>query len=136
MSSTAVQYAGALRHTGCTLSDLQHTADYLTDCAPLWDALCSPAVSAREKKAVLSRLPDFDAMGELKHFYLLLADKNRFALLPEIVRQFFAVPANRMMNRCVRLPNCCAHDTVIVRLRLKSCRTTRCSAALLPKSTA
>ena len=75
MSSTAVQYAGALRHTGCTLSDLQHTADYLTDCA-------------REKKAVLSRLPDFDAMGELKHFYLLLADKNRFALLPEIVRQF------------------------------------------------
>ena len=88
MSSTAVQYAGALRHTGCTLSDLQHTADYLTDCAPLWDALCSPAVSAREKKAVLSRLPDFDAMGELKHFYLLLADKNRFALLPEIVRQF------------------------------------------------
>ena len=147
MSSTAVQYAGALRHTGCTLSDLQHTADYLTDCAPLWDALCSPAVSAREKKAVLSRLPDFDAMGELKHFYLLLADKNRFALLPEIVRQFrllelrdsgeyFAVPANRMMNRCVRLPNCCAHDTVIVQLRLKSCRTTRCSAALLPKSTA
>ena len=39
MSSTAVQYAGALRHTGCTLSDLQRTADYLTDCAPLWDAL-------------------------------------------------------------------------------------------------
>ena len=98
MSSTAVQYAGALRHTGCTLSDLQHTADYLTDCAPLWDALCSPAVSAREKKAVLSRLPDFDAMGELKHFYLLLADKkqrgaaisSRFTppQLPEIVRQF------------------------------------------------
>ena len=37
---------------------------------------------------MLSRLPDFDTMGELKHFYLLLADKNRFALLPEIVRQF------------------------------------------------
>ena len=44
MSSTAVQYAGALRHTGCTLSDLQHTADYLTDCAPLWrKRLCCPA---------------------------------------------------------------------------------------------
>ena len=55
MSSTAVQYAGALRHTGCTLSNLQRTADYLTGCAPLWDALCSPAVCAREKKAVLSR---------------------------------------------------------------------------------
>ena len=81
MSSTAVQYAGALRHTGCTLSDLQHTADYLTDCAPLWDALCSPAVSAREKKAVLSRLPDVDAMGELKHFYLLLEIVRQFRLL-------------------------------------------------------
>ena len=150
MSSTAVQYAGALRHTGCTLSDLQHTADYLTDCAPLWDALCSPAVSAREKKAVLSRLPDFDAMGELKHFYLLLADKTALRSCRRSSGSFvclscataaracayFAVPANRMMNRCVRLPNCCAHDTVIVRLRLKSCRTTRCSAALLPKSTA
>ena len=106
MSSTAVQYAGALRHTGCTLSDLQHTADYLTDCAPLWDALCSPAVSAREKKAVLSRLPDFDAMGELKHFYLLLADKNRFALLPEIVRQFRLLEPARQRRGPVRIPLC------------------------------
>ena len=40
------------------------------------------------EKAVLARLPAFDARGELRHFYLLLADKNRFALLPEIVRQF------------------------------------------------
>ena len=88
MSSTAVQYAGALRHAGCTLSELRRTADCLTGCAELWDALCSPAVSAREKKAVLARLPDFYARGALRHFYLLLADKNRFALLPEIVRQF------------------------------------------------
>ena len=88
MNSTAVQYAGALRHAGCTLSELRRTADCLTGCAELWDALCSPAVSAREKKAVLARLPAFDARGELRHFYLLLADKNRFALLPEIVRQF------------------------------------------------
>ena len=82
MNSTAVQYAGALRHAGCTLSELRRTADCLTGCAELWDALCSPAVSAREKKAVLARLPAFDARGELRHFYLLLADKNRFALLP------------------------------------------------------
>mgnify|MGYP004633150421 FL=1 len=88
MNSTAVQYAGALRHAGCTLSELRRTAGCLTGCAELWDALCSPAVSAREKKAVLARLPAFDARGELRHFYLLLADKNRFALLPEIVRQF------------------------------------------------
>ena len=88
MNSTAVQYAGALRHAGCTLSELRRTAGCLTGCAELWDALCSPAVSAREKKAVLARLPAFDARGELRLFYLLLADKNRFALLPEIVRQF------------------------------------------------
>ena len=88
MNSTAVQYAGALRHAGCTLSELRRTAGCLTGCAELWDALRSPAVSAREKKAVLARLPAFDARGELRHFYLLLADKNRFALLPEIVRQF------------------------------------------------
>ena len=48
MSSTAVQYAGALRHTGCTLSDLQHTADYLMHCALLpfprgRKRLCCPA---------------------------------------------------------------------------------------------
>ena len=48
MSSTAVQYAGALRHTGCTLSDLQHTADYLTDCAPLWDCLLYTSDAADE----------------------------------------------------------------------------------------
>ena len=41
MSSTAVQYAGALRHAGCTLSELRRTADCLTGCAELWDALCS-----------------------------------------------------------------------------------------------
>ena len=83
---------------------------------------------------MLSRLPDFDAMGELKHFYLLLADKNRFALLPEIVRQFRLLELRDSgEGLCVFR---CAHDTVIVRLRLKSCRTTRCSAALLPKSTA
>ena len=58
MSSTAVQYAGALRHAGCTLSELRRTADCLTGCAELWDALCSPAVSlcapARDRPAVPS----------------------------------------------------------------------------------
>ena len=39
MNSTAVQYAGALRHAGCTLSELRRTAGCLTGCAELWDAL-------------------------------------------------------------------------------------------------
>ena len=129
MNSTAVQYAGALRHAGCTLSELRRTADCLTGCAELWDALCSPAVSAREKKAVLARLPAFDARGELRHFYLLLADKNRFALLPEIVRQFrllelrengeglCAAPVSRRSSRSAHWPACCAHGTATARLR-------------------
>ena len=33
MNSTAVQYAGALRHAGCTLSELRRTAGCLTGCA-------------------------------------------------------------------------------------------------------
>ena len=64
MNSTAVQYAGALRHAGCTLSELRRTAGCLTGCAELWDALCSPAVSAREKKAVLARLPACEAAAQ------------------------------------------------------------------------
>ncbi len=110
MSTTAVQYAGALRHAGCSLNELQRTADYLTGCAPLWDALCSPAVSAQEKKAVLHRLPGFTVSGELRHFYLLLADKNRFALLPEIVRQLRLLQLHEngesiCLFRCVREPD-------------------------------
>ena len=47
MSSTAVQYAGALRHTGCTLSDLQHTADYL--CAVMGCTVLACRFRAGEK---------------------------------------------------------------------------------------
>lgn len=47
------QYAGALRHTGCTLSNLQRTTDYLTGwCAPL--GRCARlAVCAREKSCAV-----------------------------------------------------------------------------------
>ena len=40
------------------------------------------------EKAVLSCLPDFDAMGELEALLSAAGGQNRFALLPEIVRQF------------------------------------------------
>ena len=85
MSTVAARYAAALRESGCALEELRRTADYLTGCAPLWEALCSPAVEAREKHAVLDRLPDFTEHEKLQHFYKLLAEKGRMELLPEIV---------------------------------------------------
>lgn len=134
MNSTAVQYAGALRHAGCTLSELRRTADCLTGCAELWDALCSPAVSAREKKAVLARLPAFDARGELRHFYLLLADKTALRSCPRSsgssvcsscaktarVCAYSAAPVSRRSSRSAHWPACCAHGTATARLRSRS----------------
>ena len=46
MSTAALQYAAALQETGCTLAQLEAAAAYLTGSAPLWEALCSPAVEA------------------------------------------------------------------------------------------
>lgn len=88
MSTVATRYAAALRKSGGTLEELRRTADYLTECAPLWEALCSPAVEVREKHAVLDRLPDFTERENLLHFYKMLAEKGRMALLPEIVDAF------------------------------------------------
>ena len=79
MSTAALQYAAALQETGCTLAQLEAAAAYLTGSAPLWEALCSPAVEANEKVAVLRRLQDF---------LTVLARRGRFPLLPSIVVQY------------------------------------------------
>lgn len=68
MSTTARRYAAALHNCGCSVDSLRQTAQYLMDSAPLWEALCSPAVQAKEKKAVLNRLPDFTDDKHLKNF--------------------------------------------------------------------
>ena len=88
MSTPAFRYAAALYRTGCPVERLCETADYLTDSPPLWEALCSPVVEAREKTAVLARLPSFTADVRLQHFYALLAEKGRFPLLPDIVEEY------------------------------------------------
>ena len=88
MSSTAHQYAAALREAGCSLALLTQSTDYLTKHDALWEALCSPAVEAREKTAVLARLPEFPSGEALQAFYALLAKNDRFALLPEIVEAY------------------------------------------------
>ena len=88
MSTAALQYAAALQETGCTLAQLDAAAAYLTGSAPLWEALCSPAVEANEKVAVLRRLPDFPGEGKLQDFLTVLARRGRFPLLPSIVAQY------------------------------------------------
>ena len=88
MSTAALQYAAALQETGCTLAQLEAAAAYLTGSAPLWEALCSPAVEANEKVAVLRRLPDFPGEGKLQDFLTVLARRGRFPLLPSIVAQY------------------------------------------------
>lgn len=109
MSTTARRYAAALHNCGCSVDSLRQTAQYLMDSAPLWEALCSPAVQAKEKKAVLNRLPNFTDDEHLKNFYGLLAEKSRFSLLPEIVDEYRKLEMRQhgeglCVLRCVRDP--------------------------------
>ncbi len=94
MSSTAYQYAAALREAGCSLGLLTQSADYLTKHDVLWEALCSPAVEAQKKTAVLARLPEFPCGEVLQAFYALLAKNSRFALLLEIVEAYRQLERN------------------------------------------
>lgn len=88
MSTAAYRYAEALHEQGCPYEELEATYRYITECRPLLEALESPAVEIREKKAVLKRLPDFTDNEALKSFYELLAQRQRFALLKDIVREY------------------------------------------------
>ena len=109
MSTTALRYAAALHDAGCSLERLEASAAYLTVSAPLWEALCSPAVEAHEKTAVLSRLPDFPADGHLQNFYQVLAQRGRFPLLPEILAAYRRLERKQRgeglcLLRCARDP--------------------------------
>ena len=109
MSTTAANYATALHRVGCPAVSLKETADYLIGSASLWEALVSPAVEVREKHAVLRRLPDFTDNINLLNFYMLLAEKGRFALLPEIVAEYRLLELREKNEtvcvlRCVRDP--------------------------------
>ena len=73
MSNIAQEYAVALRTAGGSLEQLTESAAYLTAHEALWEALCSPAVEAHEKNAVLARLPEFPTGDTLQAFYVLLA---------------------------------------------------------------
>ena len=49
MNSTAVQYAGALRHAGCTLSELRRTAGCLTGFFLIFLIFCTVRSKRHEK---------------------------------------------------------------------------------------
>ena len=109
MSTTALRYAAALHQSGCPAQAFYDSAAYLTDTPPLWQALCSPAVEVREKKAVLERLPGFSADQRLQRFYALLAEKGRFPWLPEMVQAYRSLERKKNKEglcvlRCARDP--------------------------------
>ena len=88
MSELARRYAQALFEISPHEEPLKTTARAMMADAPLWEALCSPAVQAWEKDRVLTRLPLLDDHGLLLNFYRLLAEKGRMALLPEILEAY------------------------------------------------
>ena len=103
MSNIAQEYAVALRTAGGSLEQLTKSAAYLTAHKALWEALCSPAVEAHEKNAVLARLPEFPTGDTLQAFYVLLAKNGRFALLPDIVVAYQQLEGLCVL-RCARDP--------------------------------
>lgn len=110
MSVLAERYAGALFALGGTDVDLDAVTDFLTGNAPLWEALCSPAVTPEEKCRVLSRLPVIADRPLIGRFCTLLARKGRFPLLSEIssalrARMLEARNAAVCVMRCVRPPD-------------------------------
>ena len=102
---------------------MERTARALMEEPALWEALCSPAVQAGEKGRVLARLPGLGEGGPLPHFYRLLAEKGRMALLPEIVEAFHGLElARRGGARCVLT---CVHPLEaeeLEKLRAALCR--------------
>lgn len=102
MSELARRYAQALWQVSPDGEALERTARALMEEPALWEAFCSPAVQAGEKGRVLARLPGLEEGGPLPHFYRLLAEKGRMALLPEIVEAFHGLElARRGGARCV-----------------------------------
>ena len=95
MSELARRYAQALWQVSPDGEALERTARALMEEPALWEALCSPAVQAGEKGRVLARLPGLEEGGPLPHFYRLLAEKGRMALLPEIVEAFHGLELAR-----------------------------------------
>lgn len=95
MSGLSRRYAEALYGPFTDEKALRGTAAALMSLPPVWEVLTSPAISAKEKKAVLSRLPGLGNDPVLLRFLGLLAEKGRMALLPQVVEDFHALGLER-----------------------------------------
>lgn len=129
MSQTAAQYAKALFETNCPESELRSTAALILENKELLDALVSPAVSCKEKQAVLHRLPFTSCCPVLMHFYELLAKNGRFALLSDILYEYHLLTlaaANQTVcvMRCAQMPS----DQTVVRIAKALCKEHGASA--------
>ncbi len=141
MSELSCRYAKALWPIMPDRAVLEETAGVLMGTQPLWEALCSPAVQAREKARVLERLPALDGHAVLKHFYCLLAEKGRMALLPQILEDVRDLElAEHNTARCVLTSARPLGQEELEKLRAALCRlhgrdnvvfTTRVNPALL-----
>ena len=105
MNAVSTQYAAALYDLTADEEAFAATVEELTGQSVLWDALVSPAIRAAEKKAVLRRLPCLKGQETLLHFYELLCDKGRMALLPEI-RTAYARRALEVRGAAVCVMTC------------------------------
>lgn len=123
MSELSRRYAEALYSLAPDEASLRSTAGAMMSDAPLWESLRSPAVQAWEKERILSRLPELEGKEQLLHFYQLLAEKGRMALLPDILEAFHdlalkSAGAARCRLTCVRVPG----DAELQKLRKALCR--------------
>lgn len=123
MSQTAARYAKALYETGCPEQTLRDTATLILSSNELCEALISPAVRFQEKQAVLHRLPFANCPEQLMHFYELLAEKGRFALLSDILYEYHLLTlaaANQTIchMRCAQMPS----DDMVVDIAKAMCK--------------
>jgi F-type H+-transporting ATPase subunit delta len=110
VTPVAQRYALVLRETAPTLSAeaFRSLAQSVQE-EPLWTALCSPAVRAEEKCAVLRRLPFLREAPAVRIFLELLAKKRRMTILPDLVPAYEALLRAEERRglcrlRCVRVP--------------------------------
>lgn len=101
MKELAARYAQALYPLCPEEETLRTAAGILTGSAELWGVCTDPTIRPEAKKRVLARVLA-DVPEPLLHFFDLLCDKGRMALLPEILEEFHALAlAERGMGRCL-----------------------------------
>ena len=94
--TSANRYARALLDVAIKEDDPQHVEDELAEItrtfqghADLWHVLTNPAVASPKKRAIVAALlPKLDAGPTVQKLTLLLADRDRLQLLPELLAAY------------------------------------------------